>query len=102
MVSVAKLPSVRVTPETKAALEASLRQGETLAQLIESAARREAEFRAEQSAAIERAEAALRLAERGIGLVQAEEFLAGMDQRAQQAQARIQGLLADRPPPAER
>ena len=85
----ATLPPIRVTPETKASVEAVLREGESLTQFIESAVRREAEFRAEQDAAVARAKKALRSADKGVGLMTAEDFLAGMAQRAKAAQQRI-------------
>lgn len=85
----ATLPPIRVAPETKASLEAVLRDGESLTQFIENAVCREAQFRAEQNAAIARAKKALRSAEKGAGLMTAEDFLAGMAQRAKDAQQRI-------------
>ncbi len=78
----ATLPPIRVAPETKACLEAVLREGESLTQFIEGAVCREAEFRAEQNAAMARAKVALRSAAKGVGLLTAEDFLAGMTQRA--------------------
>lgn len=90
----ATLPPIRVTPETKASLEAALREGESLTQFIESAVCKEAEFRAEQSAAVARATKALRSADEGIGLITADDFLAGMHQRAQAAQNRIRAAVA--------
>ena len=47
----ATLPPIRITPETKASLEAVLRKGESLTQFIENAVSQEASFRAEQDAA---------------------------------------------------
>ena len=90
----ATLPPIRVAPETKASLEAVLREGESLTQFIEGAVRREAEFRTEQNAAVARAKKALRSADRGLGLLTAEDFLAGMAQRAKAAQRRIRGVVA--------
>lgn len=90
----ATLPPIRVTPETKARLEAVLREGETLTQFIESAVSQEAAFRAEQGAAVARAKKALRLADKGVGLLTSEEFLAGMHARAQGAQQRIRAAVA--------
>jgi len=90
----ATLPPIRVAPETKASLEAVLREGESLTQFIEGAVRREVEFRAEQNAAIARAKKALRSADKGAGLLTAEEFLAGMAQRAEAAQQRIREAAA--------
>jgi hypothetical protein len=90
----ATLPPIRVTPETKASLEAVLREGESLTQFIENAVSQEAAFRAEQDAAVARAKKALRLAEKGVGLVTAAEFLAGMHARAQRAQKRIRAAVA--------
>ena len=90
----ATLPPIRVAPETKASLEAVLREGETLTQFIEGAVRREAEFRTEQNAAVARAKKALRSADRGLGLLTAEDFLAGMTQRAKAAQQRIRRVVA--------
>ena len=92
----ATLPPIRVTPETKASLEAALREGETLTQFIEDAVRREAEFRAEQNAAVVRAKKALRSADKGVGLGTAEDFLAGMEERAKAAQVRIREAVAAR------
>jgi len=88
------LPPIRVTPETKAGLEAALREGESLSQFIESAVCREAEFRAEQNAAVARATKALRSADVGVGLISTEDFLAGMQQRAEAAQHRIRAAVA--------
>lgn len=90
----ATLPPIRVTPETKATLEAALREGESLTQFIENAVCREAEFRAEQNAAVARARKALRLADKGVGLITADDFLAGMQQRAQLAQQRIRAAVS--------
>ena len=93
MTRTATLPPIRVAPETKASLEAVLREGESLTQFIENAVRREAEFRAEQNAAVARAKKALRAAEKGVGLVTADDFLAGMQQRAITAQQRIRAAV---------
>lgn len=90
----ATLPPIRVTPETKASVEAVLREGESLTQFIENAVSQEAVFRAEQDAAVARAKKALRLADKGVGLMTAEEFLVGMRERAQQAQLRIRAAVA--------
>lgn len=90
----ATLPPIRVAPETKASLEAVLREGESLTQFIESAVCREAEYRAEQNAAVARAKKALRNAEKGVGLMTTEEFLTGMEQRAAAARLRIREAAA--------
>lgn len=90
----ATLPPIRVAPDTKASLEAVLREGESLTQFIENAVRREAEFRAEQNAAVSRAKKALRRADKGLGLMTTEDFLAGMEQRAKVAQQRIRAAMA--------
>jgi hypothetical protein len=92
----ATLPPIRVAPETKARLEAVLRKGESLTQFIESAVSREAEFRAEQSAAVARAKKALRSADKGVGVMRADDFLAGMQKRAEAAQGRIRAAVAAR------
>jgi hypothetical protein len=92
----ATLPPIRVAPETKARLEAVLRKGESLTQFIESAVSREAEFRAEQSAAVARAKKALRSADKGVGVMRADDFLAGMQKRAEAAQDRIRAAVAAR------
>jgi hypothetical protein len=39
------IPSIRVTPDTKALIESVLREGESLSQFVLSAARQEAEWR---------------------------------------------------------
>ncbi|MBL8318039.1 MAG: hypothetical protein JNJ42_06515 [Burkholderiaceae bacterium] len=65
-----------------------------MTQFIESAVRREAEFRAEQNAAVARAKKALRSADRGVGLLTVEDFLVGMEQRARAAQQRIRDAVA--------
>lgn len=90
----ATLPPIRIAPETKAGLEAVLRKGESLTQFIENAVRREAEFRTEQIAAVARAKKALRLADKGAGLMGADDFLARMHERAQTAQRRIRSTVA--------
>jgi hypothetical protein len=90
------LPPIRVAPDTKARLEAVLREGESLTQFIENAVRREAEFRAEQNAAVPRAKKALRRADKGVGQMTTEDFLAGMEQRAKAAQQRIRAAVAAR------
>lgn len=92
----ATLPPIRVEPETKASLEAVLREGESLTQFIEQAVRGEAAFRAEQNAAVARAKKALRKADKGEGLMTAADFMAGMAQRAQTAQQRIREAVAAR------
>ena len=90
----ATLPPIRVAPETKASLEAVLREGESLTQFIENAVCREAEYRAEQNAAVARAKKALRNAEKGVGLMTTEDFLKGMEQRAAAARLRIREAAA--------
>jgi hypothetical protein len=75
-------------------LEAVLREGESLTQFTENAVCREAEFRAEQSAAIARAKAALHSAGKGVGVMTADDFLADMQQRAKAAQGRIRAAEA--------
>jgi hypothetical protein len=90
----ATLPPIRVAPETKASLEAVLRDGESLTQFIENAVCREAEFRAEQNAAVARAKKALRFADKGVGLMTSEDFLSGMEQRAKAAKQRIRAAEA--------
>ena len=92
----ATLPPIRVAPETKAGVVAVLREGESLTQFIENAVCREAEFRAEQNAAVVRAKKALRRADKGVGLMTAEDFLKGMEQRAKAAQQRIHEASAAR------
>lgn len=92
----ATLPPIRVEPQTKASLEAVLREGESLTQFIENAVCREAQFRTEQNAAVARAKKALRNADKGAGLMTAEDFLAGMEQRAKDAQRRIREAVAAR------
>ena len=81
----ATLPPIRIAPETKARLQSVLRDGESLTQFIESAVCHEAEFRAQKNAALSRAEAALSQADKGLGVMTAADFLAGMEQRAQAA-----------------
>jgi hypothetical protein len=83
-----------MAPETKASLEAVLRDGESLTQFIENAVCREAEFRAEQNAAAARAKKALRSADKGVGRMTADDFRAGMEQRARAAQQRIRQAVA--------
>lgn len=90
----ATLPPIRVAPATKSSLEAVLREGESLTQFIESAVCREAEFRAEQNAAVARAKKALRNADKGLGRLTAEEMMAGMARRAGEAQQRIRDAAA--------
>jgi hypothetical protein len=90
----ATLPPIRVTPETKASLEAALREGESLTQFIENAVCREAEFRVEQNAAVARANKALHSADIGVGVITADDFMAGMQRRAQAAQHRIRAAVA--------
>jgi hypothetical protein len=90
----ATLPPIRIAPDTKARLEAVLREGESLTQFIEGAVCKEADFRAEQNAAVARARAALRSAGQGEGLLTAEGFLAGMARRAEAAQQRIREAAA--------
>jgi hypothetical protein len=90
----ATLPPIRVTPETKASVEAALREGESLTQFIENAVCQEAEFRAQQSAAVARAKKALRLADKGVGLIGVDDLLSAMRQRAEAAQRRIRAAVA--------
>ena len=88
------MPPIRVVPETKAKLEAVLLEGESLTQFIENAVCREAEFRAEQNAAVARAKKALRSADASEGLLTTDDFLTGMEQRAKAAQQRIRDAVA--------
>lgn len=90
----ATLPPIRVAPETKARVEAVLREGESLTQFIVNAVCREAEFRAEQNAAVARAKKALSSAENGVGLLTAEDFMKGMERRAGAAQQRVRDAVA--------
>lgn len=90
----ATFPPIRVEPEVRAEVEAVLREGESLTQFIEQAVRREAEFRAGQNAAVARAKKALSAAEKGEGLMTADDFLAGMAQRAKAGQDRIRAAVA--------
>jgi hypothetical protein len=90
----ATLPPIRIAPETKTSLEAVLREGESMTQFIENAVCREVEFRAEQNKAVARAKKALRSADKGEDLLTAEDFLAGMTQRAKAAQLRIREAVA--------
>jgi hypothetical protein len=55
----ATFPPVRVEPETRAQVEAVLREGESLTQFIEDAVKREAAWRFEQRAFVARGQAAL-------------------------------------------
>lgn len=87
------LPPIRVTPETRASVEAALREGESLTQFIENAVCQEAEFRAEQNAAVARAKKALHAADQGVGLMTADDFLADMHRRALAAQQRIRDAV---------
>ena len=64
--------------------------------LIVNANCRDAEFRAEQNAAVSRAKKALRSADKGAGLMTVEDFLAGMELRAKAAQQRIRVAVAAR------
>lgn len=89
----ATLPSIRVTPATKARIEAVLREGESLAQFIEDAVCREAKARAEQTAAVSRAQKALLSADKGVSLTTVEDFLKGMEQRATAAKSRIRSAV---------
>ncbi len=90
----ATLPPIRVTPQTKASLEAVLSEGESLTQFIEKAVCREAGFRTEQRAAVARAKKALRAADKGVGLMTEAGFLSGMQQRAEAARQRIRAAVA--------
>jgi hypothetical protein len=90
----ATLPPIRVAPETKVSVEAVLREGESLTQFIENAVCREAEFRAEQNAAVARAKKAFRGVDKGIGQMTAEDYLVGMERRAHAAQQRIREAVA--------
>lgn len=96
MARTATLPPIRVAPKTKASVEGVLREGESLTQFIEKAVCDEAEFRAEQKAAVARAKKALRSAEKSVGVMLAEDFLADMEQRATAAQQRIRETVAAR------
>lgn len=92
----ATLPPIRVAPETKATVEAVLREGESLTQFIENAVCREAQFRTEQNAAVERARTALQSVDDGRGLITHEAFLANRTRRAADAQLRIREAAAAR------
>ena len=92
----ATLPSIRVTPETKDRVEAVLRAGESLPQFIKNAVCREAEVRAVQQVAAGRATTALLSADKGIGLMTADDFLRGMEHRAEAARSRIREAVEAR------
>ena len=96
MTRTATLPPIRVAPEPKTSLEAVLRKGESLTQFIENAVCREAEFRAEQNSAIARAKKALRSADKGVGVIAADDFLISMEQRADTARQRIRETVQNR------
>ncbi|HEX6705340.1 MAG TPA: hypothetical protein VF169_11320 [Albitalea sp.] len=54
----------------------------------------ETEIRSEKGGTVARAEKTWRLAGKGVGLMTAENFLAGMRERAQSAQQRIRAAIS--------
>jgi hypothetical protein len=95
----APLPPVCIGPETNSHCDAPQRDGEFLHHFIESAASADAELCAEQSAALARAQMALSSADKGVGLMAADQFLAGMRERAEAAQSRIRAAAAAKSKP---
>ncbi len=73
------IPSVRVSPELRAAAEAELRAGETLSSFVESSVRKSVQERAAQRAFIERGLAASSHARTSGEYVTEEQLLAELD-----------------------
>ncbi len=81
----ATLPSLRVAPELRKAAEAVLQEGETLSSFVEESVRRQVEFRYAQQAFIARGLASAEAARKSGNYVPAEEVLAKLEKRLEQA-----------------
>ena len=78
------IPAVRVEPELRAAIEHSLRKGETLSAFVEAAVRESVRRRSEQAEFVRRGIASLEAARRGDRYVAAETVLAKLEERLAQ------------------
>lgn len=81
----ATLPSLRVAPELRQAAEAVLQEGETLSSFVEESVRRQIEFRYAQQAFIARGLASAEKARKSGNYIPAEEVLAKLTRRLEQA-----------------
>lgn len=81
----ATLPSLRVAPELRKAAEAVLQEGETLSSFVEESVRRQVEFRYAQQAFVARGLASAEAARKSGSHVPAEEVLAKLERRLEQA-----------------
>lgn len=84
----AHLPSVRIEPELRSALESVLQQGETLSEFVETSVRQALHQRSLQAEFVARGLASLQAARQNQDLVQAQDVLDTLQARLAKAQAR--------------
>src|ERR1700754_2222553 len=84
----ATFPPIRVEPEVRAEVEAVLREGESLAQFIEEAVVSAAAWRRVQAEFVNRGEAAIEQWKREGGGRAADEVIAGLQGRLDEAKRR--------------
>lgn len=83
----ANLPSVRVEPELRAALESVLHAGESLSEFVETSVRQALQQRSQQAEFVARGLASLQAARQSGDLVDADAVLDKLQSRLAQAKA---------------
>lgn len=82
------LPSVRVEPQFRSAVESVLQEGETLSEFVEDSVRQALERRSHQAEFVRRGLASLEGARRGERLVEADAVLDKLQRRLDSARKR--------------
>lgn len=85
----ASLPSVRVEPQLRQAVESVLEEGESLSEFVEDSVRQALARRSQQAEFVRRGLASLEAARQGADLVDADAVLVKLQQRL--ASARVPG-----------
>ena len=88
MMKSASLPSVRVEPQLRRAVESVLQEGESLSEFVEDSVRQALARRSQQAEFVRRGLASLAAARRGDGLVEPEAVLDKLQQRLESARVR--------------
>lgn len=88
MMKSASLPSIRVEPELRTAVESVLQEGESLSEFVESSVRQALQQRALQTEFVRRGLASLAAARRSGDLAEADAVLGKLEDRLAAARAR--------------
>lgn len=83
----ASLPSVRVDPQLRQAVESVLEEGESLSEFVEDSVRQALARRSQQAEFVRRGLASLAAARQGADLVEADAVLVKLQQRLASAKA---------------